>query len=306
MKIISLLAKFIVTTALFYWLIKSNKFRLDKVFDLNLNTYTLLFFVSIFLHLFVQSIRWKFILNYYKIFISTIQAITISWIGNFFSLFLPGASSGEFFRGYYLYRLGSKSMARSVSSLVLDRIIGFFTFAIISLISCCYLVPKNSNLHLNYIFFLNFLLVILLFCVILGLTSKKAHKVLKRTIPDNIYEKISLKIILSDDCQKEYIPVAVVLSMVSTGFAIVGFILSSVILQQPVDFSRALLYAPIIIMSNTLPISPGGLGVAESVSSLLFSQCGYPHGAEVMFLYRLGMTLLRLPGGIAYLLYKRG
>jgi len=99
--------------------------------------------------------------------------------------------------------------------------------------------------------------------------------------------------------------IAAAVSIGSGFFAIVGFYLAGRVLGDPISLHQAFLFTPIIIIANTLPLSPGGLGIGESVSSILYQQAGYCAGAELMLVYRIGITLLRLPGGLIYMLSSK-
>jgi uncharacterized membrane protein YbhN (UPF0104 family) len=49
-------------------------------------------------------------------------------------------------------------------------------------------------------------------------------------------------------------------------------------------------------LANTLPVTPGGLGVGEAAFKMLFSMAGLAGGAEVLLGWRLLMILMGLLG----------
>ena len=60
-----------------------------------------------------------------------------------------------------------------------------------------------------------------------------------------------------------------------------------------------------MIIANNLPISPDGVGVAETTASILFGQFNVQTGAAIMLIVRLWIFILRLPGGLIYVLHNR-
>ena len=61
------------------------------------------------------------------------------------------------------------------------------------------------------------------------------------------------------------------------------------------------LAVPLIVVANSLPISPGGLGVGEAVGSQLFAEFGLPNGALIVLIVRLGVACFSIPGALTLL-----
>jgi len=80
------------------------------------------------------------------------------------------------------------------------------------------------------------------------------------------------------------------------------FISLLLVVDVKINWHSLLLIVPLVIVANSLPIAPGGIGVAETTASLLFAQFGVEKGATVMLIVRIGILLLRLPGGLIYIL----
>ncbi len=58
---------------------------------------------------------------------------------------------------------------------------------------------------------------------------------------------------------------------------------------------------PLGFIANSLPITPGGLGVGESAFNRLFTMVGLEGGAEILLGWRFLMILIGLIGLIFYL-----
>ncbi len=63
-----------------------------------------------------------------------------------------------------------------------------------------------------------------------------------------------------------------------------------------VTWDDAFLAGPLIVVANCLPITPGGIGLAEAASSELFAHLGSAGRAEMMVLTRICGALASLPG----------
>ena len=68
---------------------------------------------------------------------------------------------------------------------------------------------------------------------------------------------------------------------------------------------QSIMVAPLVILANTLPITPGGIGVAESASAVLYALVGVPGGANGMLLTRMFIVFYALMGIPFYLLNRR-
>jgi hypothetical protein len=55
------------------------------------------------------------------------------------------------------------------------------------------------------------------------------------------------------------------------------------------------------MVANAIPVTPGGLGVGEAAFAQLFGMMGYPGGAALIVLWRVGMLPLALLGATFYI-----
>jgi uncharacterized membrane protein YbhN (UPF0104 family) len=92
------------------------------------------------------------------------------------------------------------------------------------------------------------------------------------------------------------------LSIASNVAGIGAFPVAAGLLGDNVPWTETFLAAPAIIIANCLPLTPGGLGVAEMVASHLFDGLGYASGAEMMLLVRVCILALASFGVIGLFL----
>ena len=62
--------------------------------------------------------------------------------------------------------------------------------------------------------------------------------------------------------------------------------------------------APLVILANTLPVTPGGVGIAEGASAGLYALVGQAGGANGMLLTRLFIVIHALMG-FPFFLFNR-
>jgi uncharacterized membrane protein YbhN (UPF0104 family) len=91
------------------------------------------------------------------------------------------------------------------------------------------------------------------------------------------------------------------LSIVSSALTAASFAAANHVFGGEVTYATSLLVGPSIVLANCLPITPGGVGVAEAASSELFLRFGTTDGAEMMLAIRLAMALISLPALLALL-----
>jgi uncharacterized membrane protein YbhN (UPF0104 family) len=65
------------------------------------------------------------------------------------------------------------------------------------------------------------------------------------------------------------------------------------------------LLIPLGFVANSLPLTPGGLGVGEAAFDQLFQLAGFTGGAVALLGWRLLILLIGLPGLVVYIFAKQ-
>jgi hypothetical protein len=86
------------------------------------------------------------------------------------------------------------------------------------------------------------------------------------------------------------------LSLASNVLVLLSFSLAGRTLGLAIPPAAALLAGPLVVLANSLPVSPGGIGVGESAAEALFVLMGATGGAEAMLLLRVVGAVVALPG----------
>jgi uncharacterized membrane protein YbhN (UPF0104 family) len=95
------------------------------------------------------------------------------------------------------------------------------------------------------------------------------------------------------------------LSVVASILLMAGFSCAAVIVDPAVNWRTVFAIAPLVFVISTVPLAPGGIGVAETAASLLFAEFGVASGGTIMLVVRIWMLLVRLPGGAIYVFSSR-
>ena len=80
----------------------------------------------------VISRRFQLILRMQGVRIDFSKAFYVSFLGLFFNLFFPSALGGDVAKGYFVYEYSGKKLA-SLTGVLLDRLLGFFTIVLVAL-----------------------------------------------------------------------------------------------------------------------------------------------------------------------------
>jgi len=102
-----------------------------------------------------------------------------------------------------------------------------------------------------------------------------------------------------------WLALALLFALLAAFFIALGFVFTAKAIDSPLSIALSLTHIPFVMAANGLPISPGGLGVGESVAFVAFSKSGYAKGAELMLIVRVCLLIIRLPGIGFYLMFGR-
>jgi len=254
--------------------------------------------------LFLPCIRWRLLLHYQGIDVPFTSAVTMTWIGYVFGLLLPGAVSGDLVRGYYIVKDSPRARARAASTIIVDRGLGLYSLFFIGLIPALVLHGRGQMTGLVR----GMTLVTL--ALVVGLTAGLAllwHPASRRwslrLLPSRVGDHI--RSILSDYYSRPVgLGVCFAISLGANLLNVLAFVPAALALGERLSVVSISLAGPLIILANSLPISPGGLGVAESTSHALLETFGFAYGAEVMLLLRAVIVASALPGAVLYATHR--
>jgi uncharacterized protein (TIRG00374 family) len=227
----------------------------------------------------------------------------------FLANFLPGGISSDIVRFYQVSKYTSQ-VRGAISSIIVDRMIGIFSTAIVTVIA--FIALQQTNLVqigsvLSYGIF-GFLLLSVGAPVALQnsnfmagmqrLLSRFAGvKLLRRAL--DIYEAFILY------QNKPWLMLkALSISFLNLIIAAFEFYAVATAFSSEISIAYYLIFVPLAIFLATLPISWGGIGVLEASMVFFFSKVGMPVEMclSIVVVRRVLFLLSTIPGGMLYVI----
>lgn len=308
-RLFLLFTKVLIAGILLFWLYSSGQINILTIFKQHhsVEFYCLLTAFICFFFL-TQSYRWQLLLCTQKINIPFWYCFKLYLISQFFTSFFPGAIGGDISRSYYIGSFSQGKNIAAASTIFIDRILGLFSLLVLA--SFFFLqhyyfshesVSSNfTNMGLCLVLTTCTLCIILMLCYInKNLFCKNNARVSLSFISQVLS---SVESVLNNPRQ---LTLSILFSIFSSIFFIATFAHIGNELNPSLTYVQATLPVPFIVISNMLPVSPGGIGVGELTSSYLFSMLQITTGAETMLLLRIWLFFFRIPGGILFILTPR-
>jgi len=308
--------KFLLVVGIFVYLYRAGHFdvtKLTKVFDSPGLFVSALFLMLLSIVLAVE--RWRLLLKIQNIQIGYWRATQLTFIGLFFSIVIPGASSGDLVKAYYLAKGQSRKTA-PVMSIIFDRLLGLYTIILIAVFAILFGFIKETASAQPGLLSQPYARPLVLFVLGLfgGLTVLAAVFMNKR-ISGAWMEKLIAKLPLSATIDRIYHAVhqhgsnpdltfkAFIMSLVAQIPGYAGmWCLVSIFGTQTLAVSDFLIALPICFLVNSIPLAPGGLGVGEAGFRTILLLVGFQFGAELAVLFHTEFFILAIgAGGLIYL-----
>ncbi len=296
--------KVVIAGGLIYWLIDSGLLDPAPLLAAPLSLAFFLGPVFLLANLFIASWRWAILLRVHHPEVHIRNVITWKWIGKFFGMVTPGGGGGEVARAYYVFRNTEEGKVAALSTVVLDRIIGLYSMLLIG--GGSFVVLQFGGGERGQYLDLMGTVILVLFAGISGFFLAFNFEPVREFSLKLVPRRFKQSFAAMFDAylgRKKALFLCLALSFASQVFLFGIFILAGMHLNTPPGILAALVVVPLVFLANSLPISPGGIGIGEAVASILFMQFGLANGAGIMLIVRLWYMMFQLPGGIIFLLH---
>ena len=224
-----------------------------------------------------MAYKWHLLLKVKDKSISLFSAIKTYYIGTLAGFFLPTTVGGDMVRVLKL-RGEKKSGTDVLSSVIMERMLGFIASAILAPIAALFLI---SFLELDVWRFLWIAGAFLLFFIVLIVISFSGFIVRKidrsKKLSGNIFFGKFKKLYLSYAEYKNHkglLAVFLILSILEQIMPVIGNYLACRALNLSVPFVYFLLIIPLIQLVSRIPISFEGIGVNEGLLVYFFTLLG--------------------------------
>jgi uncharacterized protein (TIRG00374 family) len=264
-------------------------------------------FLLLLVTVLLQAQRFRLLLKPQGMLLSFYSSVKLFFMGVFFNSCLPGANGGDAVKIYYAME-GNRGRRTEIAILVLfDRAIGMFALLVLPLL----FLPLFPELY-GSIRPLRILLwtaagvsaamvTTLLLWFMSPVRNSHLFSVVAERLPMGDYAKRIFDAIYTYRHNAGTVLRVVGISLLvhMMNFGVVLLLAGAINPGNPVW--KMAVIVPLGFVANSLPITPGGLGVGESAFNKLFTMVGLTGGAAILIGWRLLMLLIGLIGLIFYL-----
>lgn len=274
--------------------------KLATAWPITLTAVTLLIF-----DVFLVSLRLCWLFRPQGLHLSLQMSFQLTLIGFFFATFAPGAAGGDIARLFYATRENSGRQTEIVTVVILDRLIGLFSMLLLPL----FFAPMFPKLIEN-VPVLRYLLVtvaLLAVCLLVGFLVCLWNQSILNLLRRKAFSKWRSLAIRGLETIRtfRYSPGTLVSALGASILANLLLIGVTALGMQVVNPSGLELKMCIVIpmgyIANSLPLTPGGLGVGETAFNALFDITGLHGGADALLCWRIWSAFVGILGLILYL-----
>jgi uncharacterized protein (TIRG00374 family) len=231
----------------------------------------------------LSTLKWYFILKSDSVKASYLFLAKSYLIGNFISLFLPTSFGGDIYRIYSIKQY-NLNMPKNISSVIFDRLTGFYALATIATFSYLILYRDTPDFRFIYIYIASI-------SIFLVLSSKYIIEKIKKN-----QNKIILYLIEILETFRKYkkklnmLVKALIISFIFQLNMIIIVKFYCIALSIDIDIEKLFIIVPIVFLTEMIPISINGLGIREGAFVFFFSVFGRTY-EEALSLSLLVITM---------------
>lgn len=261
----------------------------------------------------IAALRWKEIITTVGIRIAGRKVIEIFFIGQFFNAFLLGACGGDIVRAYYVARGRHGKKAEAITTVFLDRAVGLF----VMIIFCCLMIVfrlrtflDNEGTRQAGVLMVVFLVICVAGIVVLFRqhlfehfkifqkleSSTRLGPLIRRT-----YDALYIY-----RCHPRVMAISIAFSLLNLAFLTLACYSFGHALGIKIPLIDYFTFFPVISVLSAIPITPGSLGVRESLFISLFGavMVAKSHAVLLSLMVYFGSLAWCLLGGLIYLRFS--
>jgi len=299
--------KIFFAVGLVFWLIKTDRFKLEELKPFLSPANFLLGLLFLGLNLTLMSERWRLLMRAQSLEAQAWPTWKLNLTGIFFNFAVPGGVGGDVVKAYYLQKELGCSRAAAFSSALMDRVVGLYTCVLMALVALIYerLVSVSPQaLLLELLTWVSFLFSALTIgLLVVGYVRYPTSWQSRAGILGRLAR-------FAEACQ-DFIKRPGLLLM-GVGLTVFAQLVTVVffrwafesVLDESVSWSLLLFVVPVGFMIMAVPITPAGVGVGQAVFYFLFqsfSQNQILNGSSVITAFQLMQFTWGLLGAYFYL-----
>jgi uncharacterized protein (TIRG00374 family) len=311
-KWFSSLVRVAMGTAILFYLAKSGQINFSSLVRL-LRAWPISVIAVGFLlvDILMMSIRASLLFRSARLTLSLGDSFQLNLIGFLFSTFLPGAAGGDIAKVVYATRENHGRRAEVATVLILDRIVGLFSLVVLPMLFAPFFPDLLRSVPLlRRLLYMDAILAALLVigAALFGFSAPTRGWVSQVLSRWTAIKGLALRVLDAMALQgkaRSTLALAFLLSLLAN-LALIVVTALGLYAVNPLSFSiRLALVAPIGHLVNSVPLTPGGIGVGETAFNALFKLMGISGGAEAMLCVRVWNIAIGLLGLVVYLFGMR-
>ncbi len=305
---VSLILKVLIAVAIIVVMVRSGHLNLSRLWDLMTLQNVAVTLLLIGLCTLGAAWRWIVLIRARGFKVSFTYGFSLYLIGMFFNYALPGAVSGDLVRGYYLVHDHPGRKVDGILSILIDRILGvysFFIFTLIATLSDFAFVSGHEQIRwIASICALIFLGMTLFFLI------SFSERLYARTGLRWLASKVGLIKKVMEGFQRfgrdrRTIGLSVFVSLISQLLSLTFFYyLAYVMGETDITWKVILFVVPMGFLITALPIAPAGVGVGQVAFVYLFSAYlgrTSEFAALSITAFQMAMAIWALVGAVVYI-----
>jgi glycosyltransferase 2 family protein len=235
------------------------------------------------------------------------KSLELSLVSLFFTTFLPGSIGGDVAKLFYAAKHNRGRRTEIATIVAFDRVVGLFSVLLLPLLFAPLFPELIRSVKVLRVLLMTSgalaagLLVAFLLCLFeQSWINRLARWTSKfppgRKVPERVVSVIG-------QCRgRPGVLFAALAVSLAANLTLVGAIFLAISLLNPGSLSlKICLVAPMGDVVNSLPLTPGGLGVGETAFNALFKLVGLQSGAEALLCWRIWRVMAGLAGLALYL-----
>lgn len=263
------------------------------------------------------GVRWWLVANRGGIALGMETSQRLTFVSHFFSTCLPGNGAGDLVKGVLLSRRGLR-FPDVLGTMAFDRVsgmAGLFLNWSLCLGALAWWEPAVRPLLLPVLPFSLLAAAMLVGSLVATaplarLASASAARLPAQALLSRLAAAAVAMLERMERCARDPRTVAwsLGISMVIQAVFLTLALCAARSLSLELGFLDVGAVLPLAALANALPLSPGGLGVGESVASVALARLGHSPqaGAELMIVVRLAVIVWAIVGGCVYALSSFG
>ena len=235
--------------------------------------------------MFVAASRWWMLLGVQGITVPWWEAVRLTFLGQFYSLVVPGTVGGDVVKAYYVTKHTHDAKAGAILSVFIDRVYGLTSLTLVAAIALAAALISGAGVWADPMFRSAATVMACVVGVVMIVMTLILSRTLRRVMHlQKLYSRLPFaKTIASfgEAAQvyrhrwKSLVRVGLIM-LLAPGIWVAALALIGRSIDLPISWYSYFLYIPLIYIIGAVPLTPGGAGLIESLYLIFFATMANP------------------------------